>query len=135
GGEGLRACGGADENHSSKQTPMNEKMRDRLEVTGAFFKLGALGFGAPAIWALIQAEVQERRAWLTKEQFLEGLALVNTLPGAPAMQMCIYIGHQRAGWRGGALAGLAFMAPAFGVMRALSVAASAYAALPMMRAG
>src|SRR5207244_2422099 len=112
GGEGLRACGGADENHSSKQTPMNEKLRNRLEVTGAFLKLGALGFGAPAIWALIQAEVQERRAWLTKERFIEGLALVNALPGAPAMQMCIFVGHERAGWWAGVflLAGCAGVA-------------------------
>ena len=112
---------------------MNEKMRNRLEVTGAFLKLGALGFGAPAIWALIQAEVQERRAWLTKERFLEGLALVNALPGAPAMQMCIFVGYERAGWWGGVLAGLAFMAPAFAIMLALSVVASAYGALPLMR--
>src|SRR5919204_2221658 len=112
---------------------MTDKLRKRLEVTGAFFKLGALGFGAPAIWALIQAEVQERRAWLTKERFLEGLALVNALPGAPAMQMCIFVGHERAGWIGGALAGLAFMAPAFAIMLALSAIASAYGALPLMR--
>src|SRR5947208_1771264 len=112
---------------------MKPNTRNRLEVTGAFLKLGALGFGAPAIWALIQAEVQERRAWLTKERFLEGLALVNALPGAPAMQMCIFVGYERAGWWGGVLAGLAFMAPAFGIMLALSVVASAYGALPLMR--
>src|SRR5882672_12116623 len=112
---------------------MNEMTRKRWEVTGAFLKLGAAGFGAAAIWGIIQAEVQERRAWLTKERFLEGLALVNTLPGAPAMQMCIYVGHQRAGWWGGVLAGLAFMAPAFAIMLALSVIASAYGALPLMR--
>jgi chromate transporter len=112
---------------------MTDKLRKRLEVTGAFLKLGALGFGAPAIWALIQAEVQERRSWLTKERFLEGLALVNALPGAPAMQMCIFVGHERAGWLGGVLAGLAFMAPAFAIMLALSVVASAYGALPLMR--
>lgn len=112
---------------------MNDKLRKRLEVTGAFLKLGAIGFGALAIWALIQAEVQERRAWLSKERFLEGLALVNALPGAPAMQMCIFVGHERAGWLGGLLAGLAFMAPAFAIMLALSVIASAYGALPLMR--
>ena len=29
----------------------------------------------------MQTEVQEKRAWVPREQFLEGLALVNTLPG------------------------------------------------------
>src|SRR5438309_11590678 len=107
---------------------MNQTIRRYLEVAATFLKVGILGFGAPAIWALIQAEVQERRAWLTKERFLEGLALVNALPGAPAMQMCIFVGYERAGWWGGVLAGLAFMAPAFAIMLALSVVASAYGA-------
>ena len=112
---------------------MNEINRRRLEVTSAFLKIGALGFGAPAIWGLIQAEVQERRAWLSKERFLEGMALVNALPGAPAMQMCIFVGHERAGWWGGLLAGLAFMAPAFAIVLALSVIAAAFGALPLIR--
>src|SRR5262245_16154774 len=112
---------------------MNPNIGRRLEVVGAFLKIGALGYGPAAIWGLIQAEVQERRAWLTKERFLEGLALVNALPGAPAMQMCIFIGHQRAGLLGGLLAGLAFMAPAFFIMLLLCAITSAYGALPFMR--
>jgi len=112
---------------------MNGINRRRLEVTSVFLKIGALGYGAAAIWGLIQAEVQERRAWLTRERFLEGMALVNVLPGAPAMQMCIFVGHERAGWWGGVLAGLAFMAPAFAIMLALSVVSAAYGALPLMR--
>src|SRR3954470_11011451 len=112
---------------------MNEYKRRLWEVLTVFLKIGAVGFGAAAIWGLIQSEVQERRAWLSKERFLEGLALVNALPGAPAMQMCIFVGHERAGWLGGLLAGLAVIAPAFGIMLALSAAASAYGALPVMR--
>lgn len=112
---------------------MENTVKRRLEVVAAFLKIGALGYGAAAIWGLIQAEVQERRAWLSKERFLEGMALVNALPGAPAMQMCIFLGHQRAGIWGGLLAGLAFMAPAFGVMLVLSALASAYGGVPMMR--
>ena len=112
---------------------MNGTIKRRLEVVATFLKVGALGYGAAAIWGLIQSEVQERRAWLSKERFLEGMALVNALPGAPAMQMCIFVGHQRAGVLGGLLAGLAFMAPAFAVMLLLSAFASVYGALPVMR--
>jgi len=112
---------------------MAEKNRNLLEVTLAFLKIGALGYGGPALWGLIQAEVQERRGWLTKERYLEGLALVQTLPGAPAVQMCIFTGYQRAGWWGGVLAGLAFCAPAFAIMLALTGLYSAYGALPVMR--
>jgi chromate transporter len=49
------------------------------------------------------------------------------------MQMCIFVGHQRAGWLGGLIAGVAFMAPAFAIVLALSAIASAYGALPFMR--
>jgi len=112
---------------------MDETIRKRTEVATTFLKIGVLGFGAPAIWGLIQAEVQERRSWLSKERYLEGLALVNALPGAPAMQMCIFAGHQRAGMWGGLLAGLAFMAPAFAFVLLLSALASAYGALPILR--
>ena len=112
---------------------MNDKNRKLLEVAGTFLKIGTVGFGAPAVWGLIQAEVQERRNWLTKERYLEGLALVQTLPGAPAVQMCIFAGHQRAGWWGGLLAGLAFTVPAFAIMVALTALYSSYGEMPMLR--
>ena len=112
---------------------MNDRTTRLLEVAGAFLKIGTVGFGAPAIWGLIQAEVQERRAWITKERYLEGLALVQTLPGAPAVQMCIFAGHQRAGWWGGLVGGLAFTVPAFAIMLALTALYSSYGAVPLMR--
>lgn len=117
----------------STHTVLHPERRSLSELAGVFLKIGAVGYGAAAIWGLIQSEVQERRAWLSKERFLEGLAFVNMLPGAPAMQMCIFVGYQRAGFAGGVLAGLAFMAPAFAVMLLLSVAAAQFGALPLLR--
>jgi chromate transporter len=108
-------------------------MNRRLEVFQVFLKIGALGFGVAAIWGLIQAEVQERRKWLSKERFVEGLAVVQALPGATALQMCIFAGYQRAGYVGGLLAGIGFMLPAFAVMVILAALHSAYGALPFMR--
>jgi chromate transporter len=108
-------------------------IRRRLEVFEVFLKIGAFGFGVAAIWGLIQAEVQERRKWLSKERFVEGLAVVQALPGATALQMCIFAGYQRAGYWGGVLAGIAFMLPAFAIMLVLAALHSAYGALPFMR--
>jgi chromate transporter len=107
--------------------------RRRLEVLAVFLKIGALGFGVAAIWGLLQAEVQERRRWLTKERFVEGLALVQALPGATALQMCVFTGYQRAGLWGGLLAGVGFVLPAFAIMLALTALHSAYGALPFLR--
>ena len=103
------------------------------ELARVFLKLGAMSYGGPAIMGIMQAEIQEKRGWLTKERFLEGLALVNMLPGAAATQLGIFIGHQRAGWRGGMLAGLCFILPALVIMLALTVIYSTLGALPAAR--
>jgi chromate transporter len=100
------------------------------EVAHGFFKIGAMSYGGPAIMGLMQTEFQEKRAWLSKERFLEGLALVSMLPGAGATQLGIYLGYMRAGWWGGALAGLCFIVPAFAIMLALTAVYAEYGALP-----
>lgn len=97
------------------------------EIALAFLKFGATAYGGlSAIWGLMQADLQERRGWLSKERFLEGLSLINMLPGAVAVQLCIFLGHARAGWRGGLLAGLCFVLPAFVIMLALTLIYSAF---------
>lgn len=103
------------------------------EITSGFLKIGAMSYGGPAIMGLMQTEFQEKRNWLSKERFLEGLALVNLLPGAGATQLGIYLGHARAGWWGGLLAGVCFVVPAFVIMLALTVVYAHYGALPQMR--
>lgn len=103
------------------------------EIAGAFFKLGTMSYGGPAIMGLMQAEIQERRGWLSKERFVDGLALVNMLPGAGATQLGIFVGYVRAGWWGGLLAGLCFVLPAFFIMLALTLVYARYGALPQVR--
>ena len=100
------------------------------EVARGFLKIGAMSYGGPAIMGLMQTEFQEKRAWLSKERFLEGLALVSMLPGAGATQLGIYLGYVRAGWWGGVLAGLCFIVPAFAIMLTLTAAYAEYGALP-----
>ena len=85
------------------------------EITLGFLKVGATGYGGPAFLGMMQAEFQERRQWLTKPQFVEGLAFVNMLPGATATQLGIFLGYHRAGFWGGLLAGLGFCVPAFAI--------------------
>ena len=86
------------------------------EIVTSFLKIGLTAYGGPAIVGVMQAEFQERRQWIGKPQFVEGLAFVNMLPGATATQLGIFLGHQRAGWLGGLLAGFSFCAPAFVIM-------------------
>ena len=74
------------------------------EIASSFLKVGATAYGGPAIMGVMQVEFQGKRQWLTKPRFLEGLELVNVLPGATATQLGIYLGR---GWgrpNGGAFA-------------------------------
>jgi len=103
------------------------------EIALGFLKIGATAYGGPTIMGVMQAEFQERRQWTTKPHFLEGLALVNVLPGATATQLGIFLGHVRGGWWGGLLAGLCFAAPAFVVMLGLTVAYAAFGVSPIVR--
>jgi len=103
------------------------------EIAAGFLKVGATGYGGPAIMGLMQAEFQEKRQWVTKPRFLEGLALVNVLPGATAVQLSIFLGYARGGGWGGLLAGLCFAAPGFVIMLALTAAYATMGASPILR--
>ena len=103
------------------------------EIASGFLKVGATAYGGPAIMGIMQAEFQERRQWTSKPRFLEGMALVNVLPGATATQLGFFLGYVRGGWWGGLLAGLCFAAPAFLVMLALTIAYAAIGVSPILR--
>jgi chromate transporter len=83
----------------------------------------------------MQAELQDKRQWVSKERFVEGLSLVNLLPGATATQLSIFLGYARGGWWGGVLAGLCYVLPAFGSMLALTMTYAQLGATPLMRGG
>ena len=103
------------------------------EIAVGFLEIGATAYGGPAIMGVMQQEFQEKRQWTSKPRFLEGMALVNVLPGATATQLGIFLGYVRGGWWGGLLAGLCFAAPAFVVMLALTVAYGAFGVSPIVR--
>lgn len=86
-----------------------------------FFRLGSTAFGGPAAHiAMMEDEVVKRRAWLTREEFLDLLGATNLIPGPNSTEMAIHVGHRRAGWWGLLVAGSCFIVPA--VALTLSVA-------------
>ncbi len=112
---------------------MTERTVGLGEIARVFLKIGAMSYGGPAIMGIMQTEIQEKRRWIEKPQFVDGLALVNMLPGPGATQLGIYLGHTKAGLAGGIVAGLCFVLPAFLIMLALATAYVAFGALPSAR--
>ena len=104
------------------------------DIAAQLLKIGATAYGGPAIMGVMQAELQEKRGWVSKERFVEGLSLVNMLPGATAAQLSIFLGYARGGWWGGLLGGLCFVLPGFFVLLVLRWATSRWASRPFCAA-
>jgi chromate transporter len=112
---------------------MDDQPARLSDLARVFLKIGAMSYGGPAIMGIMQNEIQERRRWLGKERFVEGLSIVNMLPGPGATQLAIFIGHTKGGLAGGIVAGVCFIIPAFAIMLLLASAYGAFGALPAMR--
>ncbi len=98
-----------------------------------FLRLGTFGFGGPiALVGYMQRDLVERRRWVTKAQYGEGLALAQLAPGPLAAQLAIYLGWLRAGTLGATLVAIAFVLPSFVMVLALSAFYVRYGGLAWM---
>src|SRR6266436_762713 len=99
-----------------------------------FLRLGTFGFGGPiALAGYMQRDLVERRRWISKQDYLEGLALAQLAPGPLAAQLAIYLGWVRARVLGATLVALAFVAPSLVMVLAISALYVAYGGLPWMQ--
>ena len=78
----------------------------RKELFVAFTLLALQGFGG--VLAVAQRVLCEQKRWLTREQFVEILAVAQVLPGPNVCNLSLMIGDRFFGWRGAfaALAGM-----------------------------
>jgi len=102
-----------------------------LQLAHVMLKVGATGFGMGMVGVLHQ-EVVTRRAWLAQEEFADGLALANLLPGPIAVDVAVYVGYRLRGWAGATLCLLALLVPAFVIMLALTIAYLRYGQVPQL---
>ena len=101
---------------------------------GYFLRLGTIGFGGPiALAGHMQQDLVDERRWVSKEDYLEGLALAQLAPGPLAAQLAIYLGYVRAGVLGATAVGVAFVLPSFLMVLALSAAYVRFGGLAWMQ--
>ncbi|HUA76954.1 MAG TPA: chromate transporter [Acetobacteraceae bacterium] len=74
-----------------------------LRLFLVFSRIGLTSFGGGLSGWLLREFVQDR-AWLSEEEFLNGLAISQALPGVNVKNMAIWIGYRLRG-RGGAIVG------------------------------
>jgi chromate transporter len=88
----------------------------------SFFKIGLVGFGGGlAVIAQIRSLVVNQRRWLTDQEFAEGFALAQSLPGTNAGNAATYIGLKLRGWRGAGVAMTGFILPSMLMMIGLAI--------------
>ncbi len=91
------------------------------ELSRYFLHLGATcfgGFGTQA--AQISKDLVETRGWVSRGEFLRGVAFSSLCPGPVGPQLVVYIGRIKAGWRGAAACAVAFVLPAFALTLTLA---------------
>jgi len=100
-----------------------------------FLRLGTWGFGGPiALAGYMQRDLVEEKHWFTRQEYLDGLALAQLAPGPLAAQLAMYLGLLRGGTFGASLVAVAFIAPSFLMVLALSFFYVKFGGLPWMQA-
>jgi chromate transporter len=102
---------------------------------GYFLRLGATGFGGPiALAGFMQRDLVEERQWISREDYVDGLALAQLAPGPLAAQLAMYLGYVRGGILGASIVALLFVLPSFLMVWGISAAYVRFGGLPWMQA-
>lgn len=62
---------------------------------------------------LIRNEVVSKRNWLGDDEFMDMLALAQSMPGPMALNTALFVGNKRLGFKGSLFSGLGVILPSF----------------------
>ncbi len=80
-------------------------MKRLLQLFWSFFKIGTFTIGGGyAMIPLMEKELVDRRAWMSREDFLDTLAISQALPGVFAVNMATSVGYRLNGLAGSIVA-------------------------------
>jgi len=85
-----------------------------------FLKIGATAYGGPAIAGHMKKTMVKELGWLKEQEFLQGLAFCQMLPGPTFVMLSTYIGYRLRGIWGAFLSAIAFVLPSFVLILILS---------------
>lgn len=114
---------------------MSTRAYSLWQMVGYMLRLGTIGFGGPvALVGYMYSDLVEQRRWISDEDYKEGMALAQLMPGPMAAQLAIYLGYVHYRTLGATLVGLAFVLPSFVIVIALGYAYVGFGGLPWMQA-
>lgn len=88
----------------------------------SFLRIGAFTFGGGwAMISLIEREVVDNKKWLGREEFLDLLAVSQSLPGVLAINIAVAVGDRLRGMRGSIAAALGTIAPCFAIILTIAI--------------
>ena len=89
-------------------------MRVYWEIFLVFFRIGAFTFGGGyAMLPLIQNAVVDKKKWLGDKEFIDMLALAQSMPGPIALNTAVFVGNKRKGIKGSIFSSLGIILPSF----------------------
>lgn len=104
-----------------------KKHRYLWEIFISLFKIGLFTFGGGyAMIALIENEYVTKRNWITKEEFLDLVAIAESTPGPIAINAATYVGYRRAGVIGAMVGTVAMCLPSFIIIYIISLFLDAF---------
>ncbi|MCD6114591.1 MAG: chromate transporter [Thermoprotei archaeon] len=98
-----------------------------LNLFVRFLKIGIVGFGGGwAILPIIEREIVEEAKWISKEEFMNVVAIAGSTPGPVAVNAATYIGFKLAGPIGAFVATLAVVLPPFTIISLIVYSLTTY---------
>lgn len=93
-----------------------------LRLFVSFLKIGSFTFGGGwAMISIIEREIVDRHHWIERDEFLDLLALTQSLPGILAVNISVAVGDKLRGRRGGIMAALGCILPSFLIILAIAI--------------
>ena len=102
--------------------PASEPRPSLRKLLRYFLGLGIWGFGGPiATVGYMQRDLVERRGWLDRQDFINGVALGQTMPGPLAAQVVMWVGYLWSGASGALATAAAFILPSFLIVLSVAI--------------
>lgn len=93
-----------------------------LQLFTTFFKIGAFTFGGGwAMLSLIEKEIVDKRGWIDRTEYLDLIAVSQSLPGILAVNVSVAVGDKLRGMKGVVTASLGTILPSFMIILCIAI--------------